>query len=154
MTELLETYVSSPDKEVLNTRIVKASREQVFKAWSNPEYLKKWWGPHGFTNTFNEFNFRPGGKWSFVMHGPDQKDYPNESIFVKIEEPELVILNHISQPKFQIQATFEKISVSETKVYFRMIFKTPEECNKLKGFVTDKNEENLDRLEVVLKDMQ
>ncbi len=154
MTELLETYVSSPDREVLNTRIVKASREQVFKAWSNSEYLQKWWGPHGFTNTFNEFNFRPGGKWSFVMHGPDQKDYSNESIFVKIEEPGLIILNHISQPKFQIQATFEEISVSETKVYFRMIFKTQEECNKLKGFVTDKNEENLDRLETVLKDIQ
>ncbi|MBO9699771.1 MAG: SRPBCC family protein [Sporocytophaga sp.] len=154
MAELQETYVSSPDREVLNVRIVKASREQVFKAWSNPEYLKRWWGPEGFANTFNEFNFQPGGKWSFVMHGPDKKDYPNESVFVKIEEPGLVVLNHISQPKFQIEATFEAISVSETKVYFRMIFKTPEECNKLKGFVTDKNEENLDRLGAVLKDIK
>ncbi|WP_037576471.1 SRPBCC family protein [Sporocytophaga myxococcoides] len=154
MAELLETYVSSPDREVLNTRIVKGTREQVFKAWSNPDNLKRWWGPKGFTNTFNEFNFHPGGKWSFIMHGPDKKDYPNESVFVKIEEPGLVVLNHISQPKFQIEATFEKISEDETKVYFRMIFKTPEECNNLKGFVTDKNEENLDRLEVVLKDLQ
>jgi len=154
MADLQETYVSSPDREVLNTRIVKASREHVFKAWSNPDNLKRWWGPEGFTNTFNEFNFHPGGKWSFVMHGPDKKDYPNESVFVKIEEPGLVVLNHISQPKFQIEATFEVISVSETKVYFRMIFKTPEECNNLKGFVTDKNEENLDRLEIVLKDMK
>lgn len=154
MAELQDTYVSSPDREVLNIRIVKASREKVFKAWSNPDNLKRWWGPEGFTNTFNEFNFHPGGKWSFIMHGPDKKDYPNESVFVKIEEPGLIVFNHISQPKFRIEATFEKVSVSETKVYFRMIFKTPEECNKLKGFVTDKNEENLDRLEVVLQDLQ
>ncbi len=56
MEELLETYVSSPDREVLNTRIVKATREQVFKAWSDPDNLKRWWGPKGFTNTFNNKN--------------------------------------------------------------------------------------------------
>jgi uncharacterized protein YndB with AHSA1/START domain len=34
----------------------------VYQAWTNPNHLKNWWGPNGFTNTFNEFDLRPGGK--------------------------------------------------------------------------------------------
>jgi uncharacterized protein YndB with AHSA1/START domain len=56
----------------------------------DPNHLKNWWGPKGFTNTFNEFDLRPGGKWSFVMHGPDKGNYVNECEFVKIEKPKLI----------------------------------------------------------------
>ena len=45
---------------------------------------KQWWGPNGFTNTFHEFDLRPGGAWRFIMHGPDGTDYPNESVFVEV----------------------------------------------------------------------
>ena len=79
--EILEV---SADCEILTTRIVNFSQEQVFEAWSNPDHLKNWWGPNGFSNTFHEFNFRPGGKWSFIMHGPDCTGSSNESGFVKI----------------------------------------------------------------------
>ena len=60
-TEYLST---TPDCEIRSTRIVNASIELVFEAWANPNHLKNWWGPAGFTNTFNEFDFQPGGKWS------------------------------------------------------------------------------------------
>ena len=141
----------SPDCEIVSSRIFNYSGKDLFNAWTDPNRLKNWWGPKGFTNTFHEFDLRPGGKWSFIMHGPDGKNYPNECVFVKIVEPELLVWNHLSNPKFQIIATFEELSNDETKVTFRMIFSTPEECNQVKVYAIEKNEENFDRLEMELR---
>ena len=71
-------------KTFQTSRTINASPELLFEAIAHAERLAKWWGPHGFTNTFNRFEFKPGGKWSFVMHGPDGTDYPNESEFLEI----------------------------------------------------------------------
>lgn len=142
---------TSPDCEVVNVRTFEHRRELIFEAWTNPDRLKNWWGPNGFTNTFHEFDLRPGGKWSFTMHGPDGTNYPNESVFVQIEAPELIIFDHLSQPQFQIVATFDELQETRTRLTFRMIFKLAEQCNALRAFVQEKNEENFDRLEAELQ---
>jgi hypothetical protein len=85
------------------------------------------------------------------MHGPDKGNYLNECEFIKIIPLELIAWNRISNPKFQVVATFEEISKFVTRVTYKMLFRTVEECNKLKGFAVDKNEENLDKLEDELK---
>ena len=141
----------SPECEVVSARTFMHRRELIFEAWTNPERLKNWWGPNGFTNTFYEFDLRPGGKWSFTMHGPDGTNYPNESVFVKIEAPELLVFDHLSQPQFQVVATFTELQEAKTRVTFRMIFKSAEQCNALRSFVQEKNEENFDRLEAELQ---
>lgn len=146
-----EIINASPDCEIVTSRVLNHAREIVYRAWSEPEHLKIWWGPAGFTNTFNEFDFTVGGKWSFVMHGPDKGNYPNECEFIKIERPALIAWKRHSKPLFQVVATFEEITAEKTKVVFRQIFNTVEECNKIKKFVLDKNEENFDRLEEELK---
>ena len=148
-----EPFPTTPECEIVSSRIVDASQELVFAAWTDPNHLKNWWGPAGFTNTFNEFDLKPGGKWSFVMHGPDKGNYPNECEFLKIEKPSLIAWKRFSKPLFQVVFTFEEIASHKTKIVFRMIFDTPEECNKLKPFVVDKNEENFDRLEKELAKM-
>ena len=144
---------STPETEIVCSRILNASRDLVYRAWTEPDHLKKWWGPAGFTNTFNEFDFRVGGRWSFIMHGPEKGNYANECEFIRIEKPSLVAWKRYSKPLFQVVATFEEISSDKTKVVFRQIFNTVEECNKLKPYVVDKNEENFDRLEKELKIM-
>lgn len=88
-----EIFSKNPDCEIRSSRIVNASQELVYTAWTNPNHLKNWWGPKGFTNTFNEFDLRPGGKWSFIMHGSDKGNYPNECEFIKIENPHLLLGN-------------------------------------------------------------
>lgn len=148
-----DNFPISPDCIITSNRIVNASTELVYEAWTNPGHLKNWWGPAGFTNTFNEFDFRVGGKWSFIMHGPDKGNYPNECEFTIIEKPARIAWKRHSKPLFQVEAVFEKITDDKTKVIFRMIFDTPEECDKLKKFVVDKNEENFDKLEVELTKM-
>ena len=139
--------------EIVTTRILNFPRQIVYRAWTEPEHLKNWWGPKGFTNTFHEFDLRVDGKWNFIMHGPDHTNYPNESEFVKIVEPELLILNHLSNPVFQIVAEFEKMAAHSTKVIFRMVFGTQEECERLRSYAPEKNEENFDRLETELQKM-
>ena len=149
-TEIIKT---TPDCEIVSSRIFNFSRELVFRAWSEPEHLKNWWGPAGFTNTFNEFDFRVGGKWTFIMHGPEKGNYPNECEFIKIEKPSIIAWKRYSKPHFQVVATFEEVSDSKTKLVFKMLFNTADECGKLKPFVVDKNEENFDKLEVELEIM-
>jgi len=151
ITEIIQT---SSDSEIVCSRIVNAPVGLVFRAWSEPEHLKIWWGPNGFTNTFNEFDFSVGGKWNFVMHGPEKGNYLNECEFIKIEKPALIAWKRISKPLFQVLATFEETAPDKTKVTFKQLFSTIEECNKIKPFVLDKNEENIDRLEIELEKMK
>ncbi|RYY50382.1 MAG: ATPase [Chitinophagaceae bacterium] len=140
--------------EILTVRDVNASIAYVFKAWSDPFHLRNWWGPRGFTNTFNDFDFKPGGRWSFVMHGPDGGKYVNEAVFSAIEAPTYIAFDHISPPEFRIEARFEPLTDSSTRISFKMIFKTAAERDKLIGIVPEKNEENFDRLEEELLKMK
>jgi hypothetical protein len=149
-TEIIST---TPDSEIVSSRIFNVTRETLFKAWSDPNHLKNWWGPSGFTNTFNEFDFRVGGQWSFIMHGPDKGNYHNECEFIKIEQPALIAWKRFTKPIFQIVALFEEVDANKTKLIFKMLFTSAEECNKIKRFVVDKNEENFDRLEIELTKM-
>lgn len=142
---------STPDREIVTYRVVHAPKEAAFRMWSEARYLKSWWGPAGFTNTFMEFDFRVGGRWNFIMHGPDKGNYRNECEFTLITSPSVIAWKRFTQPLFQVVVTFEKTSTTETKVVFRQIFATAEECTKIKSFVADKNEEVFDRMEAELR---
>src|SRR6476659_2119193 len=60
--------VLSPDKELTITRVLNAPIELVWEVWTNPDHIKNWWGPNGFTNTIFEMDVKPGGNWEFIMH--------------------------------------------------------------------------------------
>jgi len=76
------------------SRVFDAPRELVWEAWTNPEHVAQWWGPDGFTTTIEKMDFRVGGVWKQVMHGPDGRDYPNSSIFREIVAPERIVFSH------------------------------------------------------------
>jgi uncharacterized protein YndB with AHSA1/START domain len=143
----------SPGCEICSTRVFGHTKERVFRAWTDPEILARWWGPAGFTNTFQEFNPVPGGKWKFIMHGPEKGNYPNEVIFLEVNEPSLIAWDRISQPHFRVVTTFEDAPGDKTLLTFRMQFNSKEECDKIRKFAVDKNEENFDKLEVELEKM-
>ena len=113
-TEILNV---TPDCQIISSRVVNAPIEIVFQAWTDPHHLASWWGPAGFTNTFKEFDLRPGGKWSFTMHGPEKGNYPNECVFIKIEKPNLIAWYRLSKPIFQVVASFEEVDAANTKLY-------------------------------------
>ena len=135
------------NREIFSSRILNTSLNAAYQAFANPVHLIKWWGPEGFTNTFHEFDLRPEGKWTLTMHGPEKGNYENSSIFKIVEPLKLISWTRISQPLFEMEVRFEEISISKTRILFRMIFNTVEECEKIKRFAGPKNEENFDRLE-------
>ena len=152
---MLPDDIMTVDNDCLieSSRQVAAPVEKVFRAWTEPQYLSRWWGPAGFTNTFHEHDLKVGGTWKFTMHGPEKGHYKNECVFIKIVPPTMIAWNRISDPLFQVAASFEPLKDNNTRITFRMLFDSPELCGKIRPFATEKNEENFDRLEEVLRGM-
>jgi uncharacterized protein YndB with AHSA1/START domain len=144
--------VNTKDREIVTTRIIDKPRELVFKAWTDPIHLANWWGPKDFKNTFHEFDLRPEGDWKFTMHGPNGADYPNHSIFEEIIPLKKLVFRHLTMHFFRVVTTFEDNN-GKTNLSFKMIFDTKEECEKVKVYAVDANEQNFDRLEVELDRM-
>ena len=141
---------SISENDIYSSRVLNASLQMAYKAFSNPLHLQKWWGPAGFTNTIHEFDLRPEGKWHLTMHGPEKGNYENLSIFKVVIPYQLITWTRISQPHFDMEVGFEPINDLKTKISFRMIFTTVEECLKIKKFIVPNNEQNFDRLERTL----
>jgi uncharacterized protein YndB with AHSA1/START domain len=126
-------------------RDIPALPEQVFAAISDPQRLARWWGPAGFTNTFNVCEFKPGGRWSLVMHGPDGKNYPSENIFAEIELLTKVVVQHASEPKYWLTITLVP-SAGGTAVSWEQAFESLDIASRIEHIVVPANEQNLERL--------
>jgi uncharacterized protein YndB with AHSA1/START domain len=144
---------ASANGEIIATRVFGAPRELVFRAFSDPSLLARWWGPKGFTNTFHEFDFRPGGAWRFVMHGPDGTDYEMVKDFIEVVHAERISLQHVQlMHQFQMTMTFAD-EAGKTRLTWVMQFESAEEAEKVRSLVAEANEQNFDRLEAQLASM-
>jgi uncharacterized protein YndB with AHSA1/START domain len=138
------------DREIVSVRLLRAPREAVWRAWTEADRLARWWGPEGFSNAFQRFEPRPGGRWEFVMIAPTGAEYPNLSEFVELVPPERIVLHHLGPVHdFLLVATMEQVG-ELTRLTFRMRFATVAECNESRAYVPAANEQNLDRLEAEL----
>ena len=82
-----EIFGELQGSEMVISRLVAAPQELVFRALTSPNHLANWWGPEGFSITTLAWDFREGGHWRSIMHGPDGTDYPNRLIYQKINPP-------------------------------------------------------------------
>lgn len=138
---------NTSDRRFVHFRLIDATPEQVFNAFSQPERLACWWGPDGFSSTFEEFDLRPGGAWRFVMHGPDGAKYPNANVFKVVEPPSRIEIEHISEDHhFVLTITFVGQG-SKTLVGWEQTFDTEEHKQMIAPWVEPANEQNLDRLQ-------
>lgn len=100
-------------REITLVRLFDAPRELVFEMFEKPEHMVKWWSPRGFTLTTCEVDFRAGGKFRFVMRGPDHNDYPFEGQYVEIKRPEKIvfdgIINNVTGQNAHTVVTFEDL---------------------------------------------
>ena len=126
------------------SRSFAAAPDEVFAAFAAPERLARWWGPDGFRNTFEVFEFQPGGRWLFTMHGPDGASYPNEATFVSIDPGRLVVVRHVSQPHFQLSIGLQP-TAGGTLVTWEQAFESAEVAAALRHIVEPANEQNLSR---------
>lgn len=130
------------------SRLFPYSRAQVFAAFADADRLASWWGPDGFRNTFETFEFKPQGRWRFVMHGPDGKDYPNDSMFLEASEQKIVV-RHVSPPNFTLTISLEDAG-GQTHLHWYQAFDDPRVAASLAHVVIPANEQNLNRLHTAL----
>jgi len=128
-----------------STRNLGAEPSAVFAAISDPARLARWWGPSGFSNRFDVFDFRPGVKWVFDMIGPDGRIYPNESVFENIEADRRVVIRHVCQPHFTLTITLEA-APGGTRIHWLQVFADAAVASAIRHIVEPANEQNLDRL--------
>jgi uncharacterized protein YndB with AHSA1/START domain len=130
-------------------RLFQASPAALFDAARDPVRLARWWGPEGFSNTFSTFEFVPGGKWAFTMHSPDGKDYPNESVFLEIEENARIKIGHVAEPHFTLELLLHAQGTG-TRLEWIQTFENEATARAMEPIVKVANEQNLDRLAVEL----
>ncbi|MFM7000348.1 MAG: SRPBCC domain-containing protein [Limnohabitans sp.] len=127
------------------SRYVASTPRALFAAIRDPERLARWWGPEGFSNQFEVFEFRSGGRWVFDMIGPDGTRYANESVFFNIEENRQVVIDHTCAPLFRLTITLAPEG-DGTRVHWLQVFEDAAFAQAMKHVVEPANEQNLDRL--------
>lgn len=143
----MEKGQSNTDKGICVWRLLDAPIALVWQAWTEPRQIAQWWGPDGFTNTIHQMDMHAGGRWNLVMHGPDKKDYDNESIFTEVIVHEKIVYEHISGHRFLTIITFEPRE-EQTMLNWSMEFEDSGEfMHLLKNFSPDIGlNQNIDRL--------
>jgi uncharacterized protein YndB with AHSA1/START domain len=132
---------------IVSARMLGATRARVFEAFQDPKRLERWWGPKGFTNSFHEFDPRPGGAWRFAMRGPDGAVYEMVKEFIEFVPLQRIVLRHPDPTHcFTMAMTFAAIDAQTTSLDWRMRFDDEAEAVRVRPFVVTANEENFDRL--------
>jgi uncharacterized protein YndB with AHSA1/START domain len=86
--------------EFVISRVFDAPRDLVWKAFTDPERMKHWWGPKGFTVRYSKIDFRPGGVYHYCLRSPDGKDMWGKFVYREIVAPErMVFVNSFSDEK-------------------------------------------------------
>jgi uncharacterized protein YndB with AHSA1/START domain len=81
--------VTTPtEREIVLTRVFDAPRPLVFDAFTKPELLKRWFGPRGWSLAVCEVDLRVGGRWRFVLRGPDGATMGMGGVYREIVPPE------------------------------------------------------------------
>lgn len=140
-----------PRRALRTERLLPFAPARVFAAFERADLLERWWGPKGFTSTFERFEFTPGGRWAFTMHAPNGMNYENETVFVEIVPDERIVLDHVVQPWFRLTVTLTARDAG-THLTWLQEFDSPEIAAKMRSLAATANEENLDRLHAVLAD--
>lgn len=86
---------AQPEKELVITRVFDAPRSLVFKAWTDPNIIARWWGPKGFTTPFCKIDLRVGGVFHYCMRSPEGRDYWGKGFYREIVEPERLVFTDV-----------------------------------------------------------
>lgn len=141
--------MTDQDRTLQTSRTLPFTPEAVFGAFASPELLASWWGPDGFSNTFEVFEFKVRGRWKFVMHGPDGQAYPNQSVFLVLEPARLVVIRHDCAPYFTLTVKLAQVAAG-THLSWEQVFDDAKTAQAVQHIVEPANEQNIDRLTRVL----
>ena len=138
-------------RELVITRVFDAPRELVWKAWTDPEHVVRWWGPKNYTSPVCKIDFRVGGKYLFCMRSPEGKDYWSTGTYKEIIPPEKIVVtdsfadsegnvvpaSEYGMPEMplelQVTVTFEDLGDGKTKMTLRHVGFPEGEMSEMAG---------------------
>lgn len=95
MAERGRVAAKTAERELVITRVVDAPRDLVFKAWTEPERLMRWYGPKGFTMPYCKIDLRPGGTFHCGMRSPEGREHWEKGTYLEIVPPERIVYTDI-----------------------------------------------------------
>ena len=153
------TQTAARQQELTLTRTFDAPRHLVFRAWTDPTQLARWWGPKDWTIPTCEIDARPGGRLRIVMHGPDPwGDNPMEGEFREVVEPQRLVFSSTAIPDANGRPQLETLNTitfddldGRTRVtaHIVVVRSTPEVAGALAGMEAGWNQQ-LDKLAALL----
>ncbi len=132
-----KAIVTTPgEREIVAERVFDAPRDQVWAAYTDPELIPEWWGPHGTTTRVDKMEVEAGGAWRFVIRNSDGSETGFRGTYREVTPPERIVQTfewegmpgHVSVDT----ATFEDLG-DQTKVVSHSIFHTTEERDGMLG---------------------
>ena len=133
----LDNLAGVAGRTMVLQRVIKAPRQLVWGAWTNPDTLPRWWGPEGFSCRTKRIDLRTGGEWVFDMIAPDGTVFPNHHLYGEVRPDDRIgytLLWGENGPKHaDAWAAFEEAD-GATKVTLGMVFSTAAEFEDARGF--------------------
>ncbi len=129
----------SLDREIVLVRVLAASRDAVFAAWTDPDAFCQWFGPAGFTCTVRLMDVRPGGQARFDMVAPDGTVYTNRFDYLEVVPSARLVMDHGSDvddapDRFRVTVTFDSQADGKTVLTLRQLHPTAERRAEVIGF--------------------
>lgn len=148
---------TTSDRELVITRVFDAPRELVFKMWTDPTHVVRWWGPRGCTTTIREMDVRPGGVWRYVMRTPDGTDWDNRLVYTEVVAPERLVYDHDADRdddphRMHVTTTFHERS-GKTEVVMRTVFTSAKARDEAAEFARAGADSTFGRLGELLADL-
>ncbi len=127
------------DREVVLVRVLDATRDVVFAAWTDPAAFCQWFGPDGFTCTVREMDVRPGGRARFDMVSGEGTRYSNRFEYLEIVPGERLVLDHGADvdddpARFRVTVTFDAQADGKTVLTLRQLHPSAERRTEVIGF--------------------
>jgi uncharacterized protein YndB with AHSA1/START domain len=149
------TVTTPAEREIHIERVFDAPRERVFAAFTDPELIPQWWGPHGTTTTVDQMDVRPGGTWRFVGRDADGNEFAFRGVYREIDSPARLVQTfefegmpgHVCLES----AAFEDLGDGRTKVVNDVVFYRAEERDGMLDSGMEKGmNETFERLDELL----
>ena len=140
---------TADERTVQTSRWLAHPPASIYAAFASAGQLAQWWGPSGFRNTFERFEFCDGGRWDFVMHAPDGSNYPNSSVFLELVADRKVVVRHDCAPHFTLSISLAPAD-GGTLLQWQQVVDEAAVAAAMRPMATAANEQNLDRLAQLL----
>jgi len=149
MEKETKNNTGTSDRELIVLRTLDAPVARVWEVWTSPDHIRNWWGPVGFTNAIEHMDVRTGGRWEFIMHGPDSTDYRNVYEYKEVIPQRRIVMNHITAPGFEAHITFTAEDNNRTTIRWHMIFESKEQFEQaIRTFRVDEGlKQNIEKLD-------